>query len=797
MIAGDEQPDSRRRDRAALALLLALTAFVFADVLFFGQRLFIRDLANYYYPTKKIVREAMLDGRIPYWNWSYSAGQPMAANPEYAVFYPPHLLLLLPDYDFAFQLLIVLHVAMAAIGAYRLFRSMEMRVASSLFGAMTYAFGGLFASVLNLLPYLFILTWLPWAFVHVRRWLTIGGRRDMALASLFLGLQVLTAEPTTLVQVWMLIGFYGLYRIASSDDRARAFGRIAPRVALILLATLAVGFVQLLPALDHVRDSVRSTAFPFKTVTSWSMPPLRPIELVLPGVFGHVYREGANAYWGSLLYGTRPIPFLFSIYLGIFGFCLLVAGLRARLPGSGLLAGVCAFSFVWALGGHTPLYRWLYDAGLARTFRYPEKFAIMALIAIIVFQARALDQLLKDPAPLLRTARGTALVVSGIAGLIFASLFLPGITNVLRSLTGIGGTASLAELLRETRIDWGVNLLRCVLAVSLLRAVRPDGASRRWVAGLLLFVAADLALAGWAVEPRIGQKFFDPPPVAERLDPNRSSYRIFPLSDWYATYGSSPNGNRFAQTGAGTYWTQRNGLVPTLPSAWGFQYALEIDYDGTALLPTTRFVNALWKLRDEAGGRRFPTLMTMANIRYWSRYRDFRQEMIRVKGRVEDSEPLDLVEVGPAPRYYFADSVTTIRNDADFIRQLIERDPGPHPAFVEAPAFVPAPGRVRSVAESRNGATIDVIADGRALLVMSVTPHKYWRATIDEKPAKLLRANVGFQAIEVPKGPHRVRIAYRNPLVLAGAEVSLVAIVLLAGIALSGARRGRLADAMR
>ena len=59
---------------------------------------------------------------------------------------------------------------------------------------------------------------------------------------------------------------------------------------------------------------------------------------------------------------------------------------------------------------------------------------------------------------------------------------------------------------------------------------------------------------------------------------------------------------------------------------------------------------------------------------------------------------------------------------------------------------------------------------------MTVTRHKYWRVTIDGRETNVMPANLAYQAVVVPAGRHRVEMRYRNPLVLIGAAISLLAL---------------------
>jgi hypothetical protein len=75
------------------------------------------------------------------------------------------------------------------------------------------------------------------------------------------------------------------------------------------------------------------------------------------------------------------------------------------------------------------------------------------------------------------------------------------------------------------------------------------------------------------------------------------------------------------------------------------------------------------------------------------------------------------------------------------------------------------------------------------LLVFNETYDPGWRATIDDRPAGVLRVNGVSQGVMVPPGPHRVRFAYTPRGLHYGAALS--ALALAAGIVGLAATRGR------
>ncbi|HEX2121081.1 MAG TPA: hypothetical protein VHL59_05495, partial [Thermoanaerobaculia bacterium] len=394
--------DTRRNDVLALSILALLATAFFIDVLIGTQNFYMRDLTRYYYPTKQVLREIVQNGEFPYWNRYFSAGQPIAANPEHEVFYPLTWLILLPSYDLGYRLHILIHVYIGLFGMYALLRSMELRPPAAFFGALSFALGGIYLSYVNLLPIMFCAAWLPLTCLYVRKFLLAPSVRHFALASLFLGLQFLIAEPTTVMQTGFLIGMYALYRgwYAVRDwDRpwAEAIPEMLTRVAFIALisgAAFAVGAAQMLPALDHVGDSARSRAFDFSLVSAWSMPWAKFAELIYPNFLGHIAVNRIMWYWGGGLYPGMGSPFLFNIYSGLLITALAVAGFFVRPRGGRFVLILCLCSAAIALGGHTPVLELLYKIGVAQSIRYPEKFILVAIFAAIIFGAQMLDRML-------------------------------------------------------------------------------------------------------------------------------------------------------------------------------------------------------------------------------------------------------------------------------------------------------------------------------------------------------------------------------------------------------------------
>jgi hypothetical protein len=793
--------EARRHDATAITILTLLATLFFADVLIGTYNFYMRDLTRYYYPTKQIQREIVLDGEFPWWNRQFSAGQPIAANPEHEVFYPLTWLILLPDYDLGYRLHILIHIYIGLLGMYAFLRSMRLRASSAFFGALSFGLGGVYLSYINLLPILFCAAWLPLTCLYVRKFMFTPRLRYFALAALFLGMQFLVGEPTTVMQTGFLIGMYAMYRgwrasrsagLGWSDAIPEMFSRVA-FIGLISTAAMAVGAAQMIPAIDHVTESARSRAFDFSLVSAWSMPWAKLAELIFPNVLGHISIDRVMWYWGGGLYPGMGSPFLFNIYSGLLVIALAAAALYVPVRGRGFVLILSLFSVLLALGGHTPLLRLLYDAGIATSIRYPEKFLMIAIFAIIIFAAKMFDRMLGGDDRVRDAAMGFVLATTIVAVAITILGFTRWYADAFMGLWGLQA-GSGEKMVEISHTGWMIAAARGAVLFALLwslrRIKRPV-----WLVLTGAFLAADLGPVVHQLNPRMPSAFFrEKPEILGEFPADRRQFRIFHEADWY---GQEAPARQYFSTGDAVYWIVRNGLYPMTPAGHGLSMAIERDYDKTALLPTIDFTEAVWDVKREGREDWWRPMMAMSNAWYRATYRPFDEERKRVNGNMKIAQPLDFTLVDRFPRYYFADAMVSVSDRRHFVKELVSAKHGEQTAFVYGPSFDPAEGVVHRYQETANTATIDVETSGRSFLVMSVTPNKHWKVTVDGQLVQPIVTNVGYQGIEVPAGRHTVEMRYRNELGVAGMKISATALLLLLAAAVWPVKSAALATRRR
>ena len=136
---------------------------------------------------------------------------------------------------------------------------------------------------------------------------------------------------------------------------------------------------------------------------------------------------------------------------------------------------------------------------------------------------------------------------------------------------------------------------------------------------------------------------------------------------------------------------------------------------------------------------------------------------------------LPLVTAGQKP--VFLDEAGTLRGltQPDFDGRKIVFLPPETKQFVTVTNQTAA--RVLKSKFGIQSADIEVLADAPSLVVVAQTWYHEWRAVVDRQPARLLRANHAFQAVEVPEGRHRVQLLYRDRAFEIGAIISLLALL--------------------
>ena len=402
-----------RGDLGALGLLVLLVGAFFADPLFRGQTWQIHDILAQGYPFRHFFQAMLREGRLDLWNPYIYCGMPFLGDLQNGVFYPPnwlHLVLPLPR---AVTWFVVLHFLLAGLGCQVWLRSLALRPASALGGAVFYAFSGLMVERIVHLPIMAALALLPLVLFLTQR-LLAGPTLFRALTlGLGLALVLLSGHPQYTMVATMAVAIYGGVGLLTAVHPGTRRWRAAGGLLLALAFMLAVSAVQLLPALEFLGRTSRAGGLSLEDATSGSVGLQELALFLIPDRYGLPLEGG---YQGEWFYWEV------SFYVGVFPLLLVLVSTllpRGRPRGAWeACAALALFSLALALGRHSPIYQAMYTlVPLFKSSRIPARYLALMLPALAFFVGYALQRLGGgDLEPRERRRVGSGL---GVAGILF------------------------------------------------------------------------------------------------------------------------------------------------------------------------------------------------------------------------------------------------------------------------------------------------------------------------------------------------------------------------------------------
>jgi hypothetical protein len=783
----------RRRNAAILSALLGAgwLLSLLGPLLSPERALANRDIAVFHLPLRSSFRDLAGYG-LPVWNPWLHGGQPILSNPSYGAFYPPSWLVLAVAPYYALSLMVLLHAVIAFAGAWRLARHFGCGRGVAALAAVGYVGCGAYLSLLSAYTLFGSLAWFPW----VVAWGDAALRapagthwwRPALLAGGAVGMQLLNGEPSTVV-----ISGLALLALAASAARRRPAALL--RVGVPILFAVALAAVQLLPTLERVADSPRRN-LSAQVATIWSMRPERLIETVFPRFFGDPVRVQEGYFVGQKLH-DREYPYVESLYPGLLLAVLGVSALLGgRIPRRAAWAACVLGGVFLALGRHNPIYEGLRETvPVLAVLRYPEKFVILAVLALAVAGILGWQRLLDERQAGRREAADLPLAVALVVlatALSLALLFVwrPAAAGWL--IQSYGNTTfadqGTAELYLRSE-SWAAVVTAAAVAV-LLALCRWRRSPRRLLELLAVgLLAADLWHYGHGLLRTLPASVYrDPPPLAAALLPVQS--RIFTEE--------APAGQRRSLIWSGddpasrvtrTYVAR---LDPYAGLLWGIPYAFDVDFD---MMLTGWAEKSESLLRTEA--RQPP--MAYRYLGVWNV-----GTLLRPLTPQEEEEALDdpgatpkrpLANAAVLPRFRFLPRISFHPSyDAALSAaragswRVGRNDHCVRPGRPAETVSYAQPPRVLGIEDGGGRIELRYRAQDDAFLVAAMTYDRGWSATLDGEPVATYPTAACQLGVAVRRGEHLLVLRYREPLVVPGAAVTLIAIVAAAG-ALAASRR--------
>ncbi len=450
--ATPERPSASGRARGdllAVAGTLLMVAFAFGQLL--GRRpLAGYDVTNYSLPNRAQVARALRHGRLPQWDPFRFGGVPLLASPPAAVLYPPWLPLLPLEPDRGEEAGRVLHVAIAALGAY-VFATRALRTSaiSGFLAAIAFGLGGFVHAHIGHVEQICGLAWLPWALFAADRALAAQRFREALRPLIGLGFALALCGLAGHTQyLHMGIALVAAYAVMMARPWRRSL-----RIPAGVLLGLALSAAQLLPTWFLSRHSMRAEGLSFTAAAALSLPRREAVTAFLPDYFGPV-RLGPVEFWAWVPWSVLLLA----------GFALARRDADRRTWSLGFLA---LGGWLLAFGSGTPFFRVAYSLLPGTSyFRVPARWLLIPSLTLPLLAAAGLESVRRG----VSFSRWKAVGLLAVVALAATGLLIG---------AGAPRPASLAAGAAAGLLTWGLR-----------RAALGQAAALRLAAGAIVAIAA-------------------------------------------------------------------------------------------------------------------------------------------------------------------------------------------------------------------------------------------------------------------------------------------------------------------
>ena len=764
------------QEAAAVAVIVALVAVAFANVVFAGKSLVVSENANpldfrhlpqnygpdfvppqewsrrnliaypnyrdaaaatlQMEPAAEFLHRSLARGQFPFWDPYTGGGAPLFASLIPSYLFPPGLLVvLLGNGSIVRNAYLLLLVVASGVLTYRLLRGRGLSWEAAVAGGIAFAFSG---AVIQTVPLslgqpiaLFSLPLLATARLCER-----PSRRRAAEFAAAAAFVALASFPPILAQVFGACVAYVLAALAvgSARDRAATAGWFAAGAG-VALAVVSVAYV---PGFLALADSPHIARFydmaAMDTLDRWHV-----FQLLSPTIDGGapVYADPPLAQRGQHLYYTGVVPLLLAM-TGL----LSRADPRVRPLKIGVvIAGGLALAKVFGW----PIVQWVEHVPGLRTLHYGAYFGILGAYAICILAALGVDAIAG------RRAGRMTLVVSGAA---VAALLI-----ALRLYAASRQVEAHAEGWRWIA-DFRLLVLFAVLSgVTAFLAARRPSARGMALAGLVLVLGIEGITNASFPRQRRWNIWRHPPQYVQAISQAGSGGRVQPMPLYPAN-----------TTSVFGHPTLDSLTVVTSPRVAELYRRYFYPNIGHFLIQTNRF--APERVLDAANIEYFPVMTNQTLLLEEARRRGyavlFEDELVRLMRRPT------------RPRYFFTSDYRVMPPGAAL--DALPTIPAGTVVLERQPSFESAPGPLvpaRVLRFDLNEVEIAVDAPRAGVLYCSESRMNGWTATIDGREVPILAADYAFRAVEVPSGMHYVRFRYRPPGLTAGLLLSATGLTVM------------------
>jgi len=529
----------------------------------------------------------------------------------------------------------------------------------------------------------------------------------------------------------------------------------------VIILFLLITAVQLLPFLELKSQSIRSSGLNYLEATTWSFAWKDFIQFFLPDAFG--YFKTTERYWSNQ-------SWLKTVYLGIIPFILSVFFFISKDRKRWVFLLLMVISFIFALGGNTPIYHLLHKIPPFNSIRYPVKFLFLFFFVVSLSTGIGLDRLIEG-------VKSKDAITKKIVQIVFYSGFCFAVfwgylylfdadVYVFLDKNGFKPLAynDIWFNLHNAKRFLLFAFLFCVMLLVYLRIK-----NKKIVLYTLVFlIILDLFLANYGFyrsaqwSQYISKQGFEDI-LLKNVETERylftrktaNDFEVFPVDRAVMSSAYAPLLRLYTIEGSEVMRINHHDIFLSM-------------------------MNGVPSISD---AKRF---FDMSGVRYAiTSYRVNDNDLRLVKSFDIGDKTAYLYEYTKYPgRFLLFSKVSFVKDDKAVIERLQSNtfDPGKELILVgdrkDTNEIKDLHGKVKLLSYKANRFDLEYEADSDAFLYVSDTYYPGWRAYVDGKETKIYRADLAFRAIEVPKGKHTVVFKYVPMSFYIGLVLTIMGILL-------------------
>ncbi len=711
-----------------LFLIIPLVILYFRVLI--GKTFFWDDALFLWYPYRHFAANCLRDGIFPLWNPYLLGGTPFQADIQSALIYPFNLAMTPFVYNGwlstrAVQVVTILHVYLGGIFMFFLMKKLLGHKFSALFSSLVYMMLPqiVYRSVQPLV--LESMIWLPLLFlvaVHLvekRKWIF------SVLGGIIVALNLFTGFPHFALMNFSFVSVY-IFTFLIKDFFIKKKFKSGSHLILMIITMFIIGAglfaVQLLPTMEFTEITTREVGWNYELATDFSFHPIRLIGILIPEFFGDVSPLNYSFWLRDFYYSVWEM----AIYFGMLPLAFAVYALLRKKSFKIKFFAVAALLSLWfALGRYGFAYYLIYLTPAFHKFRCPSRFAYLFDFSMIILAGYGIKDILTRPVDKKLIKNIT------IAFLVIAFFIIIFITGIFK---GEFYDPSGFEVARTYSI---VGLVIILITALIMFKLENFKKFKYMSVFLFLFVFSDLFLVSFGVfedyiEPK---EFFTKTEEIKFFEKNSSEYcRVDARID-----------------GLELFFPRNVGCVHRFYTLQGYVPLRLLDY--------TRMKNFL----------REDIRLDLYNVKYDLNTEYGYQDLFERSGYL------------PRAKIYYnylvekdKEKVLGILNSGELdYENIIILDKVPsmfNLKYYEE-------GLVNIKEYSENSIYLETFSRQEGILFLSEHFYPGWKAYVDNKEKRVLKAFGAFRAVVIPAGFHKVKFVFRPDSFVKGKNISIVTLI--------------------